>query len=96
MRRFEQGEISPEKYHVILLKYDNLIGDDMFEEIPLKYKVNAGELHTKKNRYVPLQINGTAGLLSTKRDSKTIEIGSCMKIDSLTSPFFHLTLYYRI
>jgi len=66
----EDDEICAEKYNIILLKYDNLIGDCMFEEIPQRYKLLVGELYSKADRYVPIQINGTCGLLSTKRDSR--------------------------
>ena len=68
----ESNEISPEQYSIIILKYDNLIAGCMFEEIPQRYKLLVGNLYTKADRYVPIQINGTCGLLSTKRDSRQL------------------------
>jgi hypothetical protein len=65
-----EGEITPEQYSIIILKYDNLIAGCMFEEIPQRFKLLVGNLYTKADRYVPIQINGTCGLLSTKRDSR--------------------------
>lgn len=67
-----EGEITPEQYSIIILKYDNLIAGCMFEEIPQRFKLLVGNLYTKADRYVPIQINGTCGLLSTKRDSRQL------------------------
>ena len=69
----EGDDIDNDDYKLLLLKYDNLIKDCPFEEIPQKYKLGIGELYTKNNRYIPIQINGTVGMLSSKRDSKTNE-----------------------
>ena len=44
-----------------MLKYDNLIQDCAFEEIPQKYKIQVANKYTDANRYVPIQINGTIG-----------------------------------
>lgn len=49
------------KTSLLTLKYDNLIQDCMFEEIPQKYKVQVANKYTEANRYVPIQINGTIG-----------------------------------
>lgn len=66
-----EGEtIDNDDYKILLLKYDNLIKDCLFEEIPQKYKLSIGELYTKNNRYIPIQINGTVGMLSSKSNSR--------------------------
>ena len=72
----EDDDIDNGKYNIIMLKYDNLIADCAFEEIPFKYKQHVSEIYTKSNRYVPIQINGCAGNLTVKRDSRNIEISS--------------------
>jgi len=54
-------EIPKDKYDMLLLKYDNLIQDCMFEEIPQKYKLMVASKYTEANRFVPIQINGTIG-----------------------------------
>jgi len=72
----EGDEIDIDKYNIIMLKYDNLIADVAFEEIPYKYKNQVADIYTKANRYVPIQINGCAGNLVVKRDSRTIEMSS--------------------
>jgi hypothetical protein len=59
-----------------MLKYDNLIADVAFEEIPFKYKNQVAEIYTKANKYIPIQLNGTIGNLVVKRDSRTIEMSS--------------------
>lgn len=59
-----------EQYEVILLKYDNLIQDCMFEEIPNRYKVQVANCFTKAERYIPIQLNGIIGNTIIKRNSK--------------------------
>lgn len=59
-----------------ILKYDNLINNCDFEDIPMKFESTVSEIYTKANRYVPIQLNGVLGNLATKRDSKTIEMSS--------------------
>ena len=41
------------------LKYENLINEVLFEEIPTRYKLQVAE--NFKNRIVPIQLNGTIG-----------------------------------
>lgn len=56
-----EGDIPKDKVDLLMLKYDNLIQDCMFEEIPQKYKIQVANKYTDANRYVPIQINGTIG-----------------------------------
>lgn len=56
-----EGEIEKSKADLFLLRYDNLIQDCLFEDIPQKYKVQVANKYTEANRYVPIQINGTIG-----------------------------------
>ena len=53
------NEITDSEFQLISLKYENLINDVLFEEIPQKYKLQVAE--SFKNRVVPLQLNGTIG-----------------------------------
>jgi hypothetical protein len=55
------GDIPKDKADLFMLKYDNLIQDCAFEEIPSKYKMMVANKYTDANRYVPIQINGTIG-----------------------------------
>ena len=48
------------------MKYENLVNDVLFEDIPHRYKLQVDE--SFKDRYVPLQLNGTIGN-NTKRGS---------------------------
>jgi hypothetical protein len=56
-----ESDIPKDKCDMLLLKYDNLIQDCMFEEIPMKYKIQVAAKYTDANRFVPIQINGTIG-----------------------------------
>ncbi len=52
-------EITDSEFQLISLKYENLINDVLFEEIPQRYKLQVAD--SFKNRVVPLQLNGTIG-----------------------------------
>ena len=53
------NEITDSEFQLISLKYENLINEVLFEEIPNRYKLQVAE--SFKNRVVPLQLNGTIG-----------------------------------
>ena len=53
------NEITDSDFQLIALKYENLINDCLFEEVPNRYKLQVAE--SFKNRCVPLQLNGTIG-----------------------------------
>ena len=48
-------ELDENEFNMIALKYENLINDVLFEEIPYRYKIQVAE--SFKDRYVPLQLN---------------------------------------
>jgi hypothetical protein len=64
-----EGDIDKETYDKIMIKYDNLIQDCSFENIPLKYKEQVSKAYTEAGRHVPIQLNGTCGLMAIKRNS---------------------------
>jgi hypothetical protein len=65
------GNITKENFSILSLKYDNLIQDCSFEEIPLKYKIEVAKCFNDANRYIPIQLNGIIGNASiAKRQSK--------------------------
>lgn len=66
-----EGDIPKDKADLFMLRYDNLIQDCAFEEIPQKYKMMVANKYTEANRYVPIQINGTIGNV-VKRDINNI------------------------
>jgi hypothetical protein len=53
------NEIDDNDFNIIAIKYENLINDCLFEEIPHRYKIQVAE--SFRDRYVPLQLNGTIG-----------------------------------
>jgi hypothetical protein len=63
--------IDREKYVILLLKYDNLIQDCAFEDIPSKYKHQVSKVYIESNRNIPIQLNGTIGNVS-RRNSKDL------------------------
>jgi hypothetical protein len=52
-------EINDNEFSLLALKYENLINDILFEEIPNRYKMQVVE--SFKERHLPLQLNGTIG-----------------------------------
>lgn len=57
-------ELDENEFNMIALKYENLVNDVLFEEIPYRYKMQVAE--SFKDRYVPLQLNGTIGNNKTR------------------------------
>jgi hypothetical protein len=70
-----EGDIPKDKCDMLLLKYDNLIQDCMFEEIPQKFKIQVASKYTQANRHVPIQINGTIGNV-VKRVNEDTQLSS--------------------
>jgi len=60
--------IEKEKYVILLLKYDNLIQDCAFEDIPLKYKHLVAKIYNDAEKYIPIQLNGTIGNMVKKNN----------------------------
>jgi hypothetical protein len=57
----DENTITKEKYDMLVLKYDNLINDCNFEDIPQRYKLSASRSFYSNGRAVPLQLNGAIG-----------------------------------
>lgn len=53
------AELDENEFNIIAIKYENLINDTLFEEIPYRYKIQVAD--SFRDRYVPLQLNGTIG-----------------------------------
>jgi len=54
-------EMTLEQYHILSLKYDNLIQDCPFEDIPLRLKILVSKCFNEANRNIPIQLNGNIG-----------------------------------
>ena len=65
-------EITDNEFNLLALKYENLINDILFEEIPYRYKEQV--IESFKDRYLPLQLNGTIGNNKSFRNSNSAEI----------------------
>lgn len=69
----EGNDITVEQYNLLILKYDNLIRDCAFEEIPQKHKTSIAQAYQNAGKYIPIQLNGTIGNLDyVKRNSKNL------------------------
>ena len=53
------NEITENDFNIIAIKYENLVNDVLFEEVPNRYKMQVADAF--KDRYVPLQLNGCSG-----------------------------------
>jgi hypothetical protein len=65
-------EISDNEFSLLALKYENLINDILFEEIPHRYKEQV--IESFKDRHLPLQLNGTMGNNKSFRNSNSAVI----------------------
>jgi len=63
-----EEDITKEKADILLLKYDNLIADCNFEDIPEKIKVLVASKYNEAERHVPIQINGVTGFMIKKNN----------------------------
>ena len=53
------NEIDDAEFKLLAMTYENLVNDLSFEDIPDRYKKQVAE--SFKDRYIPLQLNGTIG-----------------------------------
>jgi hypothetical protein len=74
-QELEQLESEDEEYknklNILSLKYDNLIQDCAFEDIPNKYKMEVAKCFYNAEKHIPIQLNGNIGNFK-KRNSKEI------------------------
>jgi hypothetical protein len=79
------ANISKETYNILTLKYDNLIQDCAFEEIPVKYKIQVATCFSNANRFIPIQLNGIIGnTVNVKRISpKRLHEASLVNISNI-------------
>lgn len=73
-----------EKIKLISVKYENLIQDCAFEDIPQKNKTNVAKIFNDANRYLPIQLNGTIGNNIAKRNISINDI-SPMNINDINN-----------
>lgn len=62
-------EITDNEFSLLALKYENLINDILFEEIPNRFKQQV--IESFKDRHLPLQLNGTIGNNTTYNNKKS-------------------------
>lgn len=68
-----ENVITKEKYEILTIKYDNLIADCAFEDIPTRYKRAAAISFTANGRQVPIQLNGTINCHYPKKPALIME-----------------------
>ena len=73
-----ENEISPEEGKTLLLKYETLVNQISFEEIPQNIKNSVSKLYSENNRHIPIQLNGASSIFhKNKRSSENaIELSS--------------------
>lgn len=53
------AELDENEFNMIALKYENLINDVLFEDVPNRYKEQV--IESFRDRHLPLQLNGCSG-----------------------------------
>jgi len=64
-----EDDVTKEKADILVLKYDNLIMDTSFEDIPEKIKLLVASKYSEAERHVPIQINGVTGFMMKKNNN---------------------------
>lgn len=77
-----EGEVDREQYSILSLKYENLIQDCAFEEIPHSYKQQVGKIYSDAGRYIPIQLNGVIGNTKKRNSKENKDIVMCEKINN--------------
>lgn len=72
----DENVITKEKYEMLIIKYDNLINDCAFEDIPHKYKLLASKAFYSNNRAIPIQLNGCTGNMNTNTNNIVGNVGN--------------------
>jgi len=62
------NDLTTDEMKLLHHKYETLIQSCCFEEIPNRYKQQTIDIY--KNRYLPIQLNGTIGNVSSNRSSR--------------------------
>jgi hypothetical protein len=57
----DENIITKDKYDMLVLKYDNLVNDCSFEDIPQRYKLSASKSFYNNGRAIPINLNGCMG-----------------------------------
>jgi hypothetical protein len=65
-------EIDDTEFKLLAMTYENLVNDLSFEDIPDRYKMQVVE--SFKDRYLPLQLNGTMGNNASFKKTNSAEI----------------------
>jgi hypothetical protein len=81
-----------EKIKLINVKYENLIQDCAFEDIPQKHKTNVAKIFGDANRFLPIQLNGIIGNNLPKRNISIKEISSMNINESNSKKMNDITL----
>jgi hypothetical protein len=66
------NEITEEDFKLLAMTYENLVNDMSFEDIPDRYKRQV--IESFKDRYLPLQLNGTIGNNTNFKKPNSAEI----------------------
>ena len=75
-------ELTENDFNIIAIRYENLINECLFEEIPSRYKIAVAESY--KDRHVPLQLNGAIGIANNKRPACKVDV--VMSNDNVVTP----------
>jgi hypothetical protein len=59
-------EVTENDFNIIAVKYENLVNECLFEDIPSRYKLQVAESY--KDRHIPLQLNGIIGNNARRAD----------------------------
>ena len=68
------NDLTTDEMKLLHHKYETLIQSCCFEEIPSRYKQQTIDIY--KNRYLPIQLNGTIGNISNRSSRDLTELNN--------------------
>ena len=73
-----EEDISLEEGKTLLLKYEQLVSQVCFEEIPQSIKISVSKLYTDNQKFIPIQLNGTSAIFhkNNRNSGNSIELSS--------------------
>lgn len=67
---YQTNEVNNEIIKNLVDKYDTLMGQVSWEDIPKRYKIEIKTLWEEEGKYLPLPLNGLSGLVTRKRSDR--------------------------
>ena len=83
LESYGDEEVNRDIINSLVDKYDNLVAQMAWEEIPRRYKLEIKMLWEDEKKHLPLNLNGLSGLLTPKRKSGSFKVPNVAQLGNL-------------